>query len=224
MAVLKPIVVNLTTRGACAVDYIDYFDEGQYGPDKPFFVGRFDDFESVAKQIRACLALQGNSNSLIHNSRHFVEGKWIEPLVSPEEKYPQRAQYMIRFIVRVKFYGEFAYLDIGKKWDGTSPNSIYYVLPKDLEVLNYCMLSKEDANAILDIILNSEVEQNKKLKDITDWETYTVSKETGEASISKLTSGSLFDELTRQKEIDEATYFSDGDFVFGDDTGLISID
>lgn len=49
MAVLKPIVLNLPTRGACAVDYIDYFDEGQYGPDKPFFVARFDDFQQVAE-------------------------------------------------------------------------------------------------------------------------------------------------------------------------------
>ena len=38
---LTPIVLNFPDRGACAVDYIDYFDEGQYGPDKAFFVNRF---------------------------------------------------------------------------------------------------------------------------------------------------------------------------------------
>ena len=47
MALLKPIVLNLTTRGNTAVDYIDYFDEGHYGPDKPHFVGRFDDLTQL---------------------------------------------------------------------------------------------------------------------------------------------------------------------------------
>ena len=67
--ILEPIVLNLTDRGACAVDYIDLFDEGMYGPDKPFFIGRFKNLDDVAAQMNKCLELQSIEGSLIHYRR-----------------------------------------------------------------------------------------------------------------------------------------------------------
>lgn len=214
MAVLKPIVINLPTRGTCAVDYIDYFDEGQYGPDKLFFVNRFDTFEEVAAQMNICLALQGNSGSMIHNSRHYIESKWTEPLVGPDEKYPKRAKYMIRFMLRVKFFGEYAYLEIGKKWDGTDPSTTYYITPKDLEVINYCLFSKDDANYILDTLIKPNLSATPQ--------TYTLNED-GTYSISELTEGPAFDYLKEKEEAANATYlFADG-IALSDDSGLLTL-
>ena len=48
---LTPQVIAFPTRGNTAVDYIDYFDEGIYGPDKAFVVNRFQTIAEVAAQI-----------------------------------------------------------------------------------------------------------------------------------------------------------------------------
>lgn len=223
MAELKPIVLNLTDRGNCAVDYIDYFDEGHYGPDKIFFVNRFDDLTAVAKQMRLCLALQGVEGSLIHNSRHFIEGKWIEPLVSKDELYPQRAQYMIRFLLRIKFYGEYAYIDIGKRWDDTDPTDIIYVKPAELSIVNRCLISEKDANDILNLILDAEVESGKKLRDI-GWEIYVPPTDSENVpSTGELSEGELYEKLVAQEELKNAVLFSDGDIILGDENGALGI-
>lgn len=225
MAILKPIVLNLPDRGTCAVDYIDYFDEGQYGPDKPFFVNRFDDLNGVAEQMRACLALQGNENSLIHNNRHYVEGKWISPLVSKDEPYPQRAQYAIRFMLRIKFYGEFAYLDIGKSWLGLDPTDTLYIEPSQLEVLNRCMLTQNDAEAILQMLLDTTIQDTGKKFSEIGKEKYEVNKENGETSIQVLSdSDAISIKLARQEHALYATYISDGETLYADNDGLISLD
>ena len=218
MALLKPIVLNLTTRGNTAVDYIDYFDEGHYGPDKPHFVGRFDDLTQVAEQIRVCLALQGNENTMIHNSRHRVEGKWIEALADRNDPYIQKAQYKIRFLIRMKFYGEFAYLDIGKRWEeGEDPTELYYVEAADLEVLNRCMLSKEDAEDILNMIKSVEVLANAKP------EKYTGIDSEGNPIIEELTSGPIFDAIQNAHATAAATYLSDDGLILADDDGMLTL-
>lgn len=216
MALLKPIVLNLTTRGNTAVDYIDYFDEGHYGPDKPHFVGRFDDLTQVAEQIRVCLALQGNEGSMIHNSRHHVEGKWIEGLADRNDPYVQKAQYKIRFLIRMKFYGEFAYLDIGKRWEeGEDPSEPYYVEAADLEVLNRCMLSKEDAEDILNMIKSVEVLANAKP------EKYMGVDSEGKPIIEELTSGPIFDAIQNAHAAAAATYMTDDGLILADDDGML---
>lgn len=153
-----PIVIQFPDRGACAVDYIDYFDEGVYGPNKPFFVGRFKTVSKVAEQIKACLALQTTPGSLIHFNRTNLPDSYVEPLTPPDEKFPHRAKYYIRFMLRFKFYGDFGYIDIGRKWrdgdindDGTLANPAGVAL-EDLEVLNYCWISGNDAEYILSLI------------------------------------------------------------------------
>ena len=214
MAVLKPIVINLPTRGACAVDYIDYFDEGQYGPDKLFFVSRFDNFDDVAAQMNACLALQGNPNSMIHHRRHCVEGKWVEPLVSSEEKYPQRAKYMIRFMIRIKFFGEFAYIDFGKKWDDTNPESAIYVEASELEVVNRCMLSEEDANYILENLIKPYLSQTPQ--------TYVLNED-GTYNLETLSSGPAYETIQAKIAAQNANYLIIGDEALSDGKDLLTI-
>lgn len=218
MALLKPIVLNLATRGNTAVDYIDYFDEGHYGPDKPHFVGRFDDLTQVAEQIRVCLALQGNEGTMIHNSRHHVEGKWVEALADRTDPYIQKAQYKIRFLLRLKFYGEFAYLDIGKRWEeGEDPTEPYYVEAADLEVLNRCMLSAEDAAQILQMIKSSEA-----LANITP-EKYLGVDDEGKPIIEELTSGPIFDAIQNARTAAAATYLGDEGLILADDDGMLAL-
>lgn len=155
---ITPIVLQFPKRGNTAVDYIDYFDEGVYGPDKPHFIGRFKTITEVANQIKECLALQSNPNSMIHYNRTNVPDKWVEPLQDRTEKFYKRAKYYIRFILRFKFYGGFGYLDIGRKWregdildDGTLANPAGVSL-NDLEVVNYCWMAPEDSEYILDLV------------------------------------------------------------------------
>lgn len=226
MAVLKPIVIDLPTRGRCAIDYIDYFDEGQYGPDKPFFVSRFDDFTQVAKQMRACLSLQGNENSLIHFRREHIDGKWGEPLVieAGNEPYPYRAQYRIRFMLRIKFYGDFAYLDLGQKWAPEhDPSETYYVEAKDLEVVNRCMLSETDAEKILEYILNAEVESGKTLSQVGP-EQYVPGENGAAATIQPLTTGPVAEALAAIEKERMATYVGDANYVLSDGDTLLTIE
>ena len=172
--VLKPIVIDLPDRGLCAIDYIDYFDEGRYGADNIHFVSRFDNLNDIAAQMDKCLALQSTEGSLIHVNRLHVPNKWIEPLQDQDEKYPQRAQYAIRFMLRIRFFGDFGYLDIGAKWDKkltaaaakilmnedltsgdeeTLTNDDFFkILPDQLKVVNSCWLSYRDATEILNIL------------------------------------------------------------------------
>lgn len=162
--VLKPIVIDLPDRGLCAIDYIDYFDEGRYGADNIHFVSRFDNLNDIAAQMDKCLSLQSTEGSLIHINRLHVPNKWIEPLQDQDEKYPQRAQYAIRFMLRIRFFGDFGYLDIGAKWNKTltgaaeealesDEDDIFFrILPDQLEVVNSCWLSYRDATEILKIL------------------------------------------------------------------------
>lgn len=225
MAILKPIVLNFPTRGATAVDYIDYFDEGHYGPDKPFFVNRFNTLEEVAAQMDECLKLQTTPGSMIHGGvddstkRLTIDGKWAEPLIlqSPSEKYPQRAQYKIRFLLRFKFYGEFAYLDLGATWkagDDTDPSKIIVILPDELTVVNRSMISLEDAEYIKDIIIS-----------LLTYDGTQVYSPDGTTTIS---SNTWKDKFIAQREEESrmmtATYVADDGFIFTDDNGLLTIE
>ena len=226
MALLKPIVLNFPKRGACAVDYIDYFDEGHYGPDKPFFVNRFDTLNEVAAQIDECLKLQTTPGSLIHGSdgsnsmgRLDIEGKWVEPLSVKESKFPRRAFYKIRFLLRFKFYGESAYIDLGAKWapsDFEDPSRIIVILPNDLEVVNYSMISLDDANWVRDEIV--------KLLTYTGVESYSPN---GVATVSS-DSNPLVEKYLAQKEEDEkrlnATYIFDDEYALKDDDGILIVE
>ena len=162
--VLKPIVIDLPDRGLCAIDYIDYFDEGRYGADNIHFISRFDNLNDIAAQMDKCLSLQSTKGSLIHINRLHVPNKWIEPLQDQDEKYPQRAQYAIRFMLRIRFFGDFGYLDIGAKWNeeltGAAKEALesdeddifFKILPNQLEIVNSCWLSYRDAVEILNVL------------------------------------------------------------------------
>lgn len=213
-----PIVLTFPDRGTCAIDYIDYFDEGLYGPDKAYFIGRFskdtNPFKSIAEQMNTCLSLQNNPNSMIHVNRTCLPDKWMDPLTSKTDPYPKRAQYKIRFLLRIKFYGEFAYVDLGSRWkasdDLTQPIEVLAIKEKgDLEVVNFSWISKRDAQFILDTLYDNGLFYDGTTK---------YNPETGKAeSLSA-------EELAAKEEAKAAAnaiYLSDGETIFSDDEGML---
>jgi hypothetical protein len=220
---LEPIVLDLKDRGLSAIDYIDYFDEGLYGPDKPYFVARFKKLSQVAEQIDKCLALQTTEGSLIHHRRAHIPDKWIEPLVDKDEPYPQRAQYAIRFMLRIRFYGDFAYLDIGRRWKPgdieAAANGTLKISGSDLEVINKCWLSDEDATKIL-LLLKGENDGLKLPYTIKYDGSQKYDPET--ASVTALTAAEL--EAIENAELEAtAVYLTDGESVLGDAEGALNI-
>lgn len=163
---ISPTVINLKDRGYCAIDYIDYFDEGLKGPDKPYFMGRFRTFADLRAQLlkfwqEAAIV----DASIAHLKRLDVPGKWMEPLIGPDVKYPRRAQYALRVLLRIKFFNDFAYVDIGRKWtedlitaaeEGNLGAQMKFTAvdddPQKIEIVNSCWISGDDAVEILKIL------------------------------------------------------------------------
>jgi hypothetical protein len=208
---LTPQVIAFPTRGNTAVDYIDYFDEGIYGPDKAFFVNRFQTIEEIAAQIDKCLNLQNTPGSMIHVNRTCLPDKWMDPMTSKTDAWPQRAQYKIRFLLRFKFYGDYAYIDLGAKWQhGEDLTQPIIVNKEQLEVVNSCWISQDDANFILE-----EIKAKLQFADTTYLEVAT-------NEIKELTQ-----EMKAAKEAAKAAanavYIGDEEFVLEDDGGLLTL-
>lgn len=223
---LKPIVLHLTDRGACAVDYIDYFDEGQYGPDKAFFVFRTQDISSLAKQMDLCLALQTTPGSMIHMpSRLEIADKWVDPLFVKNNPYPRRSQYKIRFLLRIKFYGEFAYIDIGAKWKDTDllEDRLQIVEASDLEVVNRCWISENDANEICEMIKAQLTYNGTQIYTVVDG---VPTIQAGTNDIIKAYADQKAADQKRKEEIEAlnaATLISDDEFIFSDGESIIAL-
>lgn len=206
---LTPIVLNFPDRGSCAVDYIDYFDEGQYGPDKAFFVGRFQKLDEIATQMNACLALQNTPGSMIHVNRTDIPDKWMDPMTSQTDPFPRRAQYKIRFLLRIKFYGDYAYIDLGSKWSSKDDLTLGapIVTTEDLEVVNKCWISERDANFILDELKNAGLSFDGS----TTYDATT-------ASVRALTEEEMA-ALAEEKAVASANYIADDESFFVDADG-----
>lgn len=206
---LTPIVLNFPDRGSCAVDYIDYFDEGQYGPDKAFFVGRFQKLDEIATQMNACLALQNTPGSMIHVNRTNIPDKWMDPMTSYSDPFPRRAQYKIRFLLRIKFYGDYAYIDLGAKWssDDDLTAGAPTVTSEELCVVNKCWISERDANFILDELKKAGLSFNGS----TTYDATT-------ASIRALTEEELT-AIEEEKAVASANYITDDESYFIDADG-----
>lgn len=211
---LTPIVLNFPDRGSCAVDYIDYFDEGQYGPDKAFFVKRFgsndeNPLAGIAAQMNACLALQNTPGSMIHVNRTDIPDKWMDPMTSQTDPFPRRAQYKIRFLLRIKFYGDYAYIDLGSKWSSKDDLTLGapIVTTEDLEVVNKCWISERDANFILDELKNAGLSFDGS----TTYDATT-------ASVRALTEEEMA-ALAEEKAVASANYIADDESFFVDADG-----
>jgi hypothetical protein len=208
---LTPQVIAFPTRGNTAVDYIDYFDEGVYGPDKAFFVNRFQKIEDIAAQIDKCLNLQNTPGSMIHINRTDIPDKWVDPLSSKTDLWPRRAQFKIRFLLRFKFYGDYAYIDLGAKWKKGEDLTQPVIVTKDeLEVVNCSWISLADANYIKDLIVEKLTFSDNSYLD------------TATAEIKELTE-EMKSEKEAQKAAAMATYIGDEEFVLGDDDGFLTV-
>lgn len=218
-SLLTPIVLKFPDRGSCAVDYIDYFDEGQYGPDKAFFVGRYQKLEDIAAQMNKCLALQTNLGSMIHVNRCDIPDKWTTYFVDAEKAdHPRRAQYKIRFLLRIKFYGDYAYVDLGVKWkkdedlDTIEP---IIITPDQLEVVNRCWISEADAKYILEELKNATASAStEKLLSFTETQIYDATQD----SVREMTDEekTALDEV---KALSNANLLTDGESIFTDAEG-----
>ena len=225
---LTPIVLDFPDRGSCAIDYIDYFDEGLYGPDKMHFIGRFkgsEIFKDIATQIKTCLSLQNNPNSMIHLNRTCVPNKWMDPLTSKTDDYPQRAQYKIRFMLRIKFYGEYAYIDLGSSWkkddDLTQPIEVLAkkddgtldaeTLRNNLGIVNTSCISYKDAYVILNALYAAGLSYDG---------TTVYNPDSGQAEPM---SAEALAAKEQAKAEANATYLSDGNDILSDDDGPITL-
>ena len=151
---------------------------------------------------------------MIHVNRTCLPDKWMDPLTSKTDPYPKRAQYKIRFLLRIKFYGEFAYIDLGSKWkptdDLTQPIEVLASKDNgDLEVVNFSWISKRDAQFILDTLYDNGLFYDGTTK---------YNPETGKAEPLSA------EELAAKEEAKAAAnaiYLSDGETVLSDDEGML---
>ena len=127
-------------------------------------------------------------------------------------------------MLRIKFYGEFGYVDLGQKWaPEDDPSETYYVEAKDLEVVDRCMLSEADAKKILEYILNAEVETGKTLSQVGK-EQYVPGENGAAATIQPLTSGPIAEALAAIEKERTATYVADANYVLSDGDTLLTIE
>lgn len=151
------------------IDYIDFFDEGQFGAENLYLANRFHgtDTESalteVQNQITSFFTTADKDiydiNRLNVPNKKFFTNSCKEMSL----KSPRRARYRLEFLLRIHFYGDFGYLHIGIPWDkwieteidpapGTTLTAVTAADIEKLEVLKYCWLSKDEADAILNFI------------------------------------------------------------------------
>ena len=114
-------------RGRTTVRYIDLFDECRHGADRLFFRGRFDTIFDVRAQIEAALDPSyekfGGGNPVARNAEggialnryHVTEKRhWIP---APDgDPYPNKADYAVQFLLRLRTWEDFLYVTVGVPW------------------------------------------------------------------------------------------------------------
>lgn len=180
---------NFKDMGRQVVDWIDLFDECQYGAGKLFFRGRFETMSEVAEQIAASLSDDykelGSGNPVAHDTETtFAEGNALHRYYMPDirlwtpidfhDPYPYKARYAVEFLLRLKLYGEYIYLRVGLPWeklhneDG-SINEKYPIDPEyvsggvsleDIRPLEWWGASKHDINVIMGGMTYTDEEGN----------------------------------------------------------------
>lgn len=187
-----PQIIAFPDRGHSAIAWIDYFDETTYGADKLFFKKRCKTIQEVVDAMKVTAAqdhIKATSNTNTVNgiqmgnfpiasiNRYNVPDKKFLTFPDALDPYPYKAKYAMRMLLRIKFYNDFGYMEIGIPWkslyneDGTINTK--YPTGKDGEddidatyningysVLNCTWISKRDAEFLL-----------KNLKNISSAET-----------------------------------------------------
>lgn len=191
MASISEKTFDFRDRGRQVVDWFDLFDECKYGADNLFFRGRFETDSEVAEQIAASLDSKykdmGAGNPVrVDNDGEYAEGNslhrynvpcqehWTPP--DPKDPYPYKARYAVRFLLRLHFYNDYGYIEVGVPWeklrneDG-SINENYPIEQKyvdsgftlgDIRPLRWWGMSKYDVNVVMGGMSFTDEEGNKQ--------------------------------------------------------------
>lgn len=193
-----PQIIAFPDRGHSAIAWIDYFDETTYGADKLFFKKRCKTIQEVADEMKATARqdhIKKISNTNISYgvqlgdfpiaslNRYNVPDKKFLTFPNDLDPYPYKAKYAMRMLLRIKFYNDFGYMEIGIPWkplyneDGTI-NTKYPTGKdgedeiidttsnwKDYSVLNCTWLSKNDAEFLLKNLKNIASAEESMVED-----------------------------------------------------------
>lgn len=173
-ALANTITFDLPDRGIAIAQYVDLYDEGRFGAGQLAWRGRFDssNIDTIANDVIFKLLIGEERDEYLPMSKELAVNRLNDPFVRyavlPElgDEYPHKSQFMVHFRLRIKFNSDAAVIDFGKRWakyrnnDGTLNDQ--YPLGKytdqeqykqidegDLEILNTCGISYNDAFAVL---------------------------------------------------------------------------
>lgn len=176
-----PQIIAFPDRGHSAIAWIDYFDETTYGADKLFFKKRCKTIQEVADEILTTAAIphtkvpKGNVASGIQFdfpvasiNRYNVPDKKFLTFPDASDPYPYKAKYAMRMLLRIKFYNDFGYMEIGIPWkplyneDGTL-NELYPNAIKTKDETGQEVIEEIDTTGSFDTVNGKQVLRYKVL-------------------------------------------------------------
>lgn len=168
-----PETLHLKNRGACAVRSYDLYDEFAYGADNLNYVQSFtkisDLISYVTEKLNTCNPAEKESEtqcvaSFGRYDKKDYPYKWR--IDKNGDLYPNKAKCVVRFLIRIHFFNDWAIVEIGKKWNKFYTNQTtkkinknypieeekkepgYRFTYKDLQLIDLCAISKNDASII----------------------------------------------------------------------------
>ena len=176
-----PQIIAFPDRGHSAIAWIDYFDETTYGADKLFFKKRCKTIQEVADEILTTAAIphtkvpKGNVAGGIQFdfpiasiNRYNVPDKKFLTFPDTLDPYPYKAKYAMRMLLRIKFYNDFGYMEIGIPWkplyneDGTL-NELYPNAIKTKDEAGQEVIEEIDTTGSFDTVNGKQVLRYKVL-------------------------------------------------------------
>lgn len=154
-------VITLSNGTKKVIDYIDLFDENTYGAGNLFIAGRIraDKTTNLFGEVKTKIEEVLNSSDKVYdyNRLNQIDKKFLtNDCADKKLKSPNRAKYRIQFLLRIHFYGDFGYLNVGVPWQpDEDPAPTDTLTPPDTSkfaVLNSCWLSEEEVKVIKDEI------------------------------------------------------------------------
>lgn len=145
-------------EGINIIDYIDFFDETQFGAGNLRLRERCATLDEV-KTLAADAVGKLNDESAVCNMNRLA-GHSNNYLLRPvDAKCPNKARYRFEMLLRIHFYNDFGYVHIGVPWtDENTPDTpeagLISVDTSDVKVIKTCWLSAENAKAIAEYILS----------------------------------------------------------------------
>lgn len=158
-----PEILHLRDRGSLGVAYYDLFAESKFGADNLFLIDRYNTLAEVKASVETILLKspveQYPTDNILSFNRFSIPDKkfWVDP--HKDDPFPKKANNMITFLLRVKYYGDFVYFKFGKKWPeldiysenypiGDKGFGAIYTLD-DMDILSFTWISYNDVTMLL---------------------------------------------------------------------------